>query len=921
MKYTICAITLACAFAAQDSTPPVISLNLATDAIKVSSAYNGYDAQKNAYKTNPTSHSHYSANSFARRCNVVVNGKSTTDAQKNCPSPDATAYDHHQGDLTSSVKVLAKQFVTSAPNTDPVKTNRVAALNQAKTHLGASEYKNRGEFVLTYNVQDASGNAAEELVFAMIMVDREAPKIVMPTRNTVIEACLEKTSTRCVAKGFTASATDSYDVGTTRSPNAYRTFKFKLNTPDFVEYKNQIQVELKNTGAQTISFKATDFADIFGEGNQDNVSQDAITYTVVDNTKPRILLHKYGVSAKQNVCGAQMTSITSLTACREWTATHNVPGVQNTICAGCNDGKCYSKGSNSCESIFYGATVVASTVECADKGTQAAGFMTAAAMEKGEGATCVDDRLSGNVNNNKNDLTAVKAFVTKPATFKPNCAGKSNCVFSFKYECTDGKNAAVPVTRKVTVADRKDPTLLIGVKHQLREIHGAGSRADYQNSKGHHFTNPKNPWAQLSTIQHSAGFTEDTKYIKELTERKIGNNAGSYTCTDTCDLEADLTTTVTWNKCSSTQKDCCASQKFDPKYTKFDDLKVGDWCITYTCTDTSNNKVKQYRNLRNEDHAKPVITILGGDQMVFEASNSANYVDAGATCMDQVDGNISQDVEVSGDVVNLARVGTYKIFYNCQDTAKNRADTATRTVTVQDTTCPTCYFKQGRTQHRTLVLEASFPYTDQFAKDVKCSDELTADITPVPTTYNSNANGQIDLTSKFTGKSITDQTGIYFTVYKATDDTKNSNIISKPGFGGNNCKFQTLDSEGKPTALTYTQSEYTRTITVKDTLRPVIKLSLKDAKNNDVIIKAGAAAKSSAADISYQQADASFPQPDGANKPHTVSSHTWKLMAEETTSSVNGWVLGAIASAVSGLALLGYSLRKQAQPVATSVPV
>ena len=45
-------------------------------------------------------------------------------------------------------------------------------------------------------------------------------------------------------------------------------------------------------------------------------------------------------------------------------------------------------------------------------------------------------------------------------------------------------------------------------------------------------------------------------------------------------------------------------------------------------------------------------------------------------------------------------------------------------------------------------------------------------------------------------------------------------------------------------------------------------------------------------------------------------------MAEETaTTSVNGWVMGAVASAVSGLALLGYSLRKQAQPVATSVPV
>merc|ERR1711901_9854 len=66
--------------------------------------------------------------------------------------------------------------------------------------------------------------------------------------------------------------------------------------------------------------------------------------------------------------------------------------------------------------------------------------------------------------------------------------------------------------------------------------------------------------------------------------------------------------------------------------------------------------------------------------------------------------------------------------------------------------------------------------------------------------------------------------------------------------------------------------------------------------------------------------------PNGLNKdvadtefPDTHTLPT--LMAEETTSSVNGWVLGAIASAVAGLALLGYSLRKQAQPVATSVPV
>jgi hypothetical protein len=45
-----------------------------------------------------------------------------------------------------------------------------------------------------------------------------------------------------------------------------------------------------------------------------------------------------------------------------------------------------------------------------------------------------------------------------------------------------------------------------------------------------------------------------------------------------------------------------------------------------------------------------------------------------------------------------------------------------------------------------------------------------------------------------------------------------------------------------------------------------------------------------------------------------------KLMAESTTSTVNGWVIGAVASAVSGVALLGYAATRKAT-VATSVPV
>ena len=82
MKFTICAITLACAFAAQDSTPPVISLNLATGHTTVGAAYSKSGSM-------PT-HGNYKANSFARRCNVVTSPTSANlkAAQKNCPSPD-----------------------------------------------------------------------------------------------------------------------------------------------------------------------------------------------------------------------------------------------------------------------------------------------------------------------------------------------------------------------------------------------------------------------------------------------------------------------------------------------------------------------------------------------------------------------------------------------------------------------------------------------------------------------------------------------------------------------------------------------------------------------------------------------------------------------------------------------------------------
>merc|ERR1719191_1488586 len=124
-------------------------------------------------------------------------------------------------------------------------------------------------------------------------------------------------------------------------------------------------------------------------------------------------------------------------------------------------------------------------------------------------------------------------------------------------------------------------------------------------------------------------------------------------------------------------------------------LKPGTYFLRYSCKDDAGKKTTACRTFVNLDKTKPVITILeaanaNDGTWHIEASRDNNYVDAGATCSDMVDGNISQDVEVSGDVVNMAAIGTYKINYNCEDSAGQKANQATRTVIVEDTTCPTC---------------------------------------------------------------------------------------------------------------------------------------------------------------------------------------------------------------------------------------
>ena len=86
------------------------------------------------------------------------------------------------------------------------------------------------------------------------------------------------------------------------------------------------------------------------------------------------------------------------------------------------------------------------------------------------------------------------------------------------------------------------------------------------------------------------------------------------------------------------------------------------------------------------DHTNPVIMVT--PQEVTIERNSPYDLLTGVSITD-ADTNLTvNDIEISGDTLDVTRVGTYQIYYDLSDTAGNEANQVSRTVNVIDTTAP-----------------------------------------------------------------------------------------------------------------------------------------------------------------------------------------------------------------------------------------
>ncbi len=106
---------------------------------------------------------------------------------------------------------------------------------------------------------------------------------------------------------------------------------------------------------------------------------------------------------------------------------------------------------------------------------------------------------------------------------------------------------------------------------------------------------------------------------------------------------------------------------------------IGDYNVTYTVSDaTGNAATPVVRIVHVVDSTPPVISLLGSTPLTILRRHP--YSDAGATATDNIDGNITSNINTTNDV-NISTLGTYTVAYTVVDSHGNYAE-LNRTVTV-----------------------------------------------------------------------------------------------------------------------------------------------------------------------------------------------------------------------------------------------
>jgi len=190
-----------------------------------------------------------------------------------------------------------------------------------------------------------------------------------------------------------------------------------------------------------------------------------------------------------------------------------------------------------------------------------------------------------------------------------------------------------------------------------------------------------------------------------------------------------------------------------------DTTQSGEYHVKYNVKDSSNNSatevIRTVLVLVAPDTIPPIITLNGEQSITITKGES--YSDAGATALDNKDGEISHKIVVT-NLVDSSVEGSYFVKYNVQDEANNSAVEVSRSVIVvappiitppKDTTPPVI----------TLI------------GDVNLSIILGTPYIDAGATANDDRDGTLSVV--ITGELNSSKVGIYTKTYTATDSAGN----------------------------------------------------------------------------------------------------------------------------------------------------
>ena len=160
-----------------------------------------------------------------------------------------------------------------------------------------------------------------------------------------------------------------------------------------------------------------------------------------------------------------------------------------------------------------------------------------------------------------------------------------------------------------------------------------------------------------------------------------------------------------------TAKDECDGDLTD-KVTvdgEVDGHKEGTYSITYTVSDSSGNKTSLKRTVNIGDFEAPVLTLQGEDELYIKIGKK--YKEKGFTAKDNLDGDLTDAVKVSGKV-DTSTMGSYTITYKVSDKAGNTTK-KTRTIFVHKKQANATAIDPGDKVVYLTFDDGPGPYTDR----------------------------------------------------------------------------------------------------------------------------------------------------------------------------------------------------------------